>query len=101
MRQNVPYENFPALVIYPRDQPVGVALDVEHRTSSNCVGCRKRFPHGDNISPLRRFRYPIPNIKGSRGIWMPQCSFYQLLSTDDAQVAAFSFEQFANCEVAS
>src|SRR5258708_9506421 len=98
MRQNVPYKNVSALVMYPRDQPVSVARDVEHRTSSNCVGGRKRFSHVDNISPLRRFRYPIPHIKGSRGIWMLRCSFYQLLSTDDAQVAAFEVRQFAKCE---
>ena len=72
MSKNVQNEHALGLVIDPGDQPVVVAMNVEHRPSTHAIGVSKIPPHLGQGVPLCCLSDPIPIHQRDHRIRVPR-----------------------------
>ena len=71
MGENVRNEHAFSLVVDPGNQPVVVAVDIEHGPSVNNVRMREVTPHLDQRVPIGSLGDPIPVHQRDQRIRMP------------------------------
>jgi hypothetical protein len=68
MREDVQNEHALGPVVDPGDQPVVIAVNIEHRPSTYDVSVREIAPHLRQRVPVRSLRDPIPVHQGDQRI---------------------------------
>ena len=85
MGQDMPEENLSRVVVDLRNEPEGIAFNVEHGEFTHSIRRGKHLPDFHEAIPPRLSGDPVPDIQGPAEAGMFVGGFEQLLPADDVQ----------------
>jgi hypothetical protein len=84
MGEDVQNEYAFGLVIDPGDQPIMVAVNIEHSSSAYDVRMSEVIPHLSQRAPIRSPSDPVPVHQRDQRIWVPFGEFQNGWLADNA-----------------